>query len=200
MKNSEVLSKLISSINSFTNDFQNDLYGYLYENDIQCDLFSKLRKGVNGHIDVIGINEVNYKLNLIYSEYLQSFDLCCLNPEGITKLTKEDILKHHKGHDDYLYFMLPVLVAIELKFLTGKRMGNFTSFLQDENKLKLNIQDTHKGKISHWLNLCYLQYDHVMDSHINALQETYLIDEVESVGVDCSYAITPTRVLSVKKI
>ena len=200
MNNSEVLSKLLTSINSYTNDFQNDLYGYLYENDIQCALFSKLRLDINGHINVIGINEDSYKLNLIYSEYLQSFDLCCLNPEDISKLAKEDILKSHKGHDDYLYFLLPVLVAIELKLIKGKRMGNFQSFLQDEEKLKKSIQEWHKGKISHWLNICYIQYDDVIDFHIEGLQTTHIIDVVDEIEIDCSYAITPTRVFSVKKI
>ena len=200
MDNSLILKTLLASINNFTGSFQNDLYGYLYESDIQCALFSKLRRDINGHVKVIGINKDEYKLNLIYSEYLQSFDLCCLNPESIAKLTKDEILQAHEGHDDYLYFLLPVLVAIELKFIKGKRKGNFHSFLQDEDKLVNNIKDTHKGKITHWLNICYLHDDSVMDFHIEGLKNTHSINNVDKIDIDCSYAVTPSRVFSVKKI
>lgn len=199
--NTTILNTLLSSINSFVDDFQSNLFCYLYESDIQCALFAKLRRDINQHVNVIGVNEDNYRLNLIYSEYLQAFDLCCLNPEEIIKLSKSDVLEEHKGHDDYIYYLLPLLVAIELKLIKGKRKGNFQSFLRDEEKLKKSIHEWHKGKISHWLSICYIHYDEVMDFHIDSLQSTHNIEVVTSIDdLDCSYAVTPTKTYRIKNI
>jgi len=198
--NTETIEALLSSVNGFTKTFQGSLFDYLYESDIQFTLFTKLRSDINEHVTVVGINEPYYKLNYIYSEYLQAFDLCCLNADEIKKLTKEDVLLNHKGHDDYLY-KLPLLVAIELKLIKGKRKGNFQIFLKDEEKLNKSINEWHKGKISNWLSICFIHYDEVMDFHIEQLQTTHKFEAIERIdNLNCSYAITPTKVYKVNKI
>ena len=76
--NNEISINLVNSINSFVSLFRKDLCSYLLESDVQAALFTKLRKDIDLYIDVDGISEEKtYKLNLIYSEYLDRFDICC---------------------------------------------------------------------------------------------------------------------------
>lgn len=82
--NNKVLTNILNSINCFVSDYRSDLYGYLLESDVQAALFSKLRKDINTSVEVAGLAEnKTYKLNLIYTEYLDLFDICCLNQEEV---------------------------------------------------------------------------------------------------------------------
>lgn len=128
---------------------------------MQSTLFAKLRKDIDLYVDVEGIrNKKIYKLNLIYSEYLQWFDICCLNMEEIEVIKDSPIYALNKGHDDFIY-QLPVLLAIELKFIKGSQTGNLQKFIQDEEKI---MNSGYRDRIKNYLTICFIQSQEIENS------------------------------------
>jgi len=107
MNNEQIISHCINAINSIIKEFQENPYNFLYENDIQCTLFSELRKRITGHVEVPKRVGGKYVLNLVYSEYLDKIDIACLDPRAPTKLDLSS-LNQSEGYDTYIY-SLPVL-------------------------------------------------------------------------------------------
>ena len=196
--NDEILTNLLNSINSFVSLFREDLYGYLLESDVQSSLFEKLIKDIDLYIDVEGIRDKKiYKLNLIYSEYLQWFDICCLNIEEIEVIKDSPIYALHKGHDDFIY-QLPVLLAIELKFIKGNRPGNLQKFIQDEEKI---MNSEYRDRIKNYLSICFIQNQKIAEFHIDNKPSEYKIDEVDKIEqLDISYVISPEKTYALTRI
>lgn len=189
------LSDSLKIIGSFVDEFQLNPYSYLSERDVQCDLFSSLRKGINQNVRVPKSSGGEYCLNVVHSEYQKWFDLCCLDKEIIENMSLSNF-NPTQGHDDYLT-QLPCLLAMELKFLKGKRPGNFQMFLKDEVKIRdASVNNTFK----HWLSICFIQTDKVSQFHKDNCNNV-LFKRVETIlEFDYSYVVTPSHVYQITKI
>jgi len=196
--NNEISINLVNSINSFVSLFRKDVCNYLLESDVQASLFTKLRKDIDLYIDVDGISEEKtYKLNLIYTEYLDRFDICCLNIEDIQAIKNSHIYTHNKGHDDFIY-QLPVLLAIELKFIKGLRAGNILGVIKDEEKIN---NSGFRDRIKNYLCMCFIQNQQVAEFHIENIPSGYMVSEVDEIEkLDISYVISPERTYALTKI
>jgi len=191
----KTLKQLVESINAFSLEFKKEPYSYLLENDIQCALFAKLRKDINQHVDVVGINEDKYQLNIINSEYLDRFDICCLNKEKISKIKRADVIQN-KGNDDYIY-QLPVLLAIELKFIWARQRRSFDIFTSDVNKIE---QSQFKEKVDYWLSICFIQTKNAMDWQLENSNKDYLISEIATIErLNTSYIVSPKATYKLEK-
>lgn len=197
MSNS-ILTSLVNSINSFASQFRENLHDYLSEYDVQFALFAKLRNDVASYVDVDGIgNNKKYKLNLIYAEYLQDIDICCLDMDEIRTIKNSEIYKSNKGHDDFIY-QLPVLLAIELKFIKGERGRNFLGVLKDEEKLK---NADKKDRIKNYLCICFTQSEKITQRLIKSVPSGVAVSEVVKIEkFNTSYIISPERIYTLTKI
>ncbi|MCA6062965.1 hypothetical protein [Thalassolituus marinus] len=187
----------LKSINSLAISFQRYPFKYLLESDIQCDLFGRLRLEINEKISVPSSSESDYTLDLINSEYLDRFDLCCLNADVIESMSESDFQPNGK-YDEYIYH-LPVLLAIELKYIKGKyrQKGDFQKFLNDADKIR---NSKFRSKVSSSLCICFIQDESVFSYH----KSTYgncVFTEVDSISeLDNLYVVTPSSVYCVVKM
>ena len=194
--NSKIIERAISSINLFCHEFKDNPYDYLLESDVQCALFSRLRNDINQRVKVVGLNKEFYLLNIVNSEYLDRFDICCLNPEEISSIRKSDVTKH-KGNDDYIY-QLPTLLAIELKFIWARQRRNFEVFTSDAvkiNKSKFN------SNVSNWLTICFIQEQESADWQIEYSDPDYKITEIQNISeLNSSYIVAPEATYQLTKM
>ena len=114
--------------------FQNSPYSFLFESDLQADLFMKLRKRIHGSLSVPRLSESGgtYDLSLVYSEYGKRIDIVCLDA---SQIPHKHNLTRFKGFDTYIYD-LPVLLGIELKYLKMGDRFDFQACVKDHDKLK----------------------------------------------------------------
>jgi hypothetical protein len=165
---------------------------------VMCNLDYLQSKDIDLYVDVAGIGvEKAYKLNLIYSEYLHKIDICCLDMDKISAKKDSGIYKHNKGHDDFIY-QLPVLLAVELKFIKGERTGNFFGAIKDEEKIKTACK---KVGIENYLCLCFIQSQTIANLHIKNMPSEFKIEPVDNIEKpNISYVITPEKTYTLTKI
>ncbi|HIF9499207.1 TPA: hypothetical protein ACX6SJ_003717 [Photobacterium damselae] len=131
------LETLNSEVLSLIQLFQSNPFRYLYESDIQGELFSRLRQAIPDTLRIAGggnpLNE--YEVSIVNSEYLSRLDIALLDVEK----APFHPVRNHKGFDIHLYDC-PVFIGIEIKYRKlGDRMA-LESCLQDMEKLRnLNI-------------------------------------------------------------
>ncbi len=131
------LKTLNSEVLSFIRLFQSNPFRYLYESDIQSELFSRLRQAIPDTLRIAGggnpLNE--YEVSIVNSEYLSRLDIALLDVEK----APFHPVRNHKGFDIHLY-NCPVFIGIEIKYQKlGDHMGLEACF-RDMAKLRnLNI-------------------------------------------------------------
>ena len=183
--------KCLTSIDGLINNFQSLPFKYLLESDIQCDLFNRLRVDVNENMSLPSDSNEDYLLDLIYSEYLDRFDLCCLDFEQIKSMDRSQ-LESLGNIEEYIYH-LPVLLAIELKYLKGtyKKSDHFKSFLKDIAK----IQDSEfNDRVKSWLCICFIQNEDVLTFQKNKFNN-YTFTEIKRISeLDSAYVVSPKSV------
>ncbi len=188
------LTRCLMAISCLATRFQQNPYNYLSERDIQCDLFSTLRSAVDQKVQVPKSQGGDYELNLIYAEYNKWIDICCLDFERIDQKQVCNY-KPTGSHDDYVAH-LPVLLAIELKFMRGRRKGNFRIFLSDEKKL-VNIVQDHL--VANWISICFIHVDEVALFHRDNIPEYEFTEIQEIVNLNKSYAVTDRAIYELNK-
>lgn len=192
----EIIERALSSINLFCHEFKDSPYDYLLERDVQCALFSRLRNDIRKRVDVVGINKESYNLNVVNSEYLDSFDICCLDPEEISAIKKSDV-KQTKGNDSYIY-QLPTLLAIELKFIWARQRRSFNTFTGDVKKIE---NSKFRSKVSNYLSICFIQEQDSARWQIKYSDPDYKIIEVQDiVDLNSSYIVAPEATYQVLKM
>ncbi len=127
------LETLNSEVLSFVQLFQSNPFRYLYESDIQGELFSRLRQAIPDTLRIAGggnpLNE--YEVSIVNSEYLSRLDIALLDVEKVPFHP----VRNHKGFDIHLYDC-PVFIGIEIKYQKlGDRMA-LESCLQDMENLR----------------------------------------------------------------
>lgn len=127
------LETLNSEVLSFIRLFQSNPFRYLFESDIQGELFARLRQAIPDVLRIAGggnpLNE--YDVSIVNSEYLSRLDIALLDVE---KAPLHPV-RNHKGFDMHLYDF-PVFIGIEIKYRKlGDRMG-LESCLRDMAKLR----------------------------------------------------------------
>ncbi len=131
------LETLNSEVLSFIQLFQSNPFRYLYESDIQGELFSRLRQAIPDTLKIAGggnpLNE--YEVSIVNSEYLSRLDIALLDVEK----APFHPVHNHKGFDIHLYDC-PIFIGIEIKYRKlGDHMGLEACF-RDMAKLRdLNI-------------------------------------------------------------
>ncbi|MCA3987360.1 hypothetical protein [Vibrio vulnificus] len=131
--NANNLQTLNSEVLSFLRQFQSNPFRYLFESDIQGELFTQLRHAIPDVLRIAGggnpLNE--YDISIVNSEYLSRLDIALLDVEK----APFHPVRNHKGFDVHLYDC-PVFVGIEIKFRKlGDNMG-LQSCLRDTAKLR----------------------------------------------------------------
>lgn len=114
----EIYQALVESIGETVEAFQKQPYRYLYESDLQADLFANSRKYLPHTINIKGTGQPSdsYDISIVHTEYASRIDLVCLDPVASQFVEP----KAHKGIDTYIYG-LPVLVGVEIKY---KKLGD----------------------------------------------------------------------------
>jgi len=198
--NDEILKTTRETIRAFIKKFRDFPYDYLLESDIQADLFAMLRERIDLRIEVPAkehkhINQ--YNLNLVYSEYSNLIDLCCLDYDEIANTDDFEVQK--PGHDDYIY-RLPVLLAIELKFIKGERTGRFYEGIDKD--IKKIAACRVERRIANWLSICFVQSQIIAEQHIQNLRigykTTLLKDEITE--LKGAYIVTPENTFRLTKV
>ena len=194
MTNKSLIDRIFEGINAVIRDFQTNLYSFLYESDIKCALFSDLRKRICETVNVPMTAGGQYKLDLIYTEYLEKIDIVCLDPQGIAELSRASF-SPNKGYDTYIY-NLPILVGVELKYIW---MGSKIGFnMLEKDCLKLSELEEVK-KVKNWLALCFIQRKEEAEPFIDNMKQTHEANEVVvAEQLDTFYVVTPDRILSGK--
>ena len=151
MKTNEIESNIMYGINEVISEFQSNPYTYLFESDIQCAVFSALRKRLPLSIQIPAKKNDRqaYEVRLVYSEYKSKIDIVCLDSEAISHKNITDFHQYN-GNDTYIY-NLPLLAGIELKYSS---MGYFKGYdiLQKDFK-KLSTIDEIKNRLA----ICFFQ-------------------------------------------
>ena len=193
--NDQIIERALLSIDLFCHEFRDNPYDYLLESDIQCALLSRMREGINKHVEVVGINRESYSLNVVNSEYLDHFDICCLNPEEISVIAKSDV-KQNKGHDDYIY-QLPTLLALELKYIWAKQRKSFDIFTSDVSKIH---NSKFNDRLTNWMTICFIQHQDSADWQIKYSDSNYKIAEVNKIAdLNASYIVAPESTYTVTR-
>ena len=159
------------SVESFVETrFRPNPYVYLYESDIQADLFGVLRENVRRQggagnrrvsctMKLKGMPDA-VELGLIYTEYAGRIDIVCLNPMTPTRAIDSAYKQIHPRAKTEAFWDQPLLYGIELKYsMTGKRCG-----LKDcESDFKKLVQyQTERKEYSPgfaFMVLCFVQDD-----------------------------------------
>ncbi|MEZ9916359.1 hypothetical protein AB4404_08005 [Vibrio breoganii] len=122
-----------SEVSSFIRLFQRNPFRYLFESDIQGELFTRLRQAIPGTLNINGGGNplTEYDVSITNSEYLSKLDIALLDVE---KASLHPV-RNHKGLDMHLYD-LPVFIGIEIKYRKiGDSIG-LESCLRDMAKLR----------------------------------------------------------------
>ena len=99
---------IVQGVNELISKFNKNPYAYLYESDLQCELFGILRRATDsfGYVEVYG-----KQLALINTECKRRIDVACLDPVRCKQV------KPINNVDEL--WNLPLLFGIELKYVTG---------------------------------------------------------------------------------
>lgn len=137
ISNDHTLKAVNSEVLKLIYLFQMNPFRYLYESDIQCDIFPRLREAIPGSLTIAGEGNPNheYSVSVVNTEYLSRIDIACLDIDR----SAHHEPRNHKGSDMHLYD-IPVFTGIEIKYRKlGDRFG-LDSCLSDLKKLQdLNI-------------------------------------------------------------
>jgi hypothetical protein len=133
--------------------FQKHPYHFLYERDIQCQMFAEMRSKIPESIPVPRSEGEPYDLSLVYSEYgsrnsRDRIDLVCLNPDAIPK-AHPALFGSQNGYDNYLY-SLPILVGIELKYVQMGYKG-YSKSSQHHTVLQVDHDKLCPSTLESWM-------------------------------------------------
>jgi len=91
-----------------------------------------------------------------------------------------------------------VLLAIELKFIKGRRTGNILGVIRDEEKIN---KSGFRDRIKNYLCICFIQNQQIAEFHIENIPSGYMVSEVDEIEkLDISYVISPERTYALTKI
>ena len=184
--NMTIEERILFSVNQIIKQFQENPYIYLYENDIQCALFSELRKNITETLQISSMTKSGqeYEISLIHSEYRDKIDLVCLDAEKTETFEKSP----HKGFDTYIYD-LPILVGIELKCVTMGYAKDI-SISQDDYKKLRDLKDI-KSKLA----ICFLQSNEQATTFSENTQKPHTIQKISKInGLDGIFIVTPSEI------
>jgi hypothetical protein len=124
----------LEAVNEIVGSFKRNPYSFLFESDLQAELFMQLRRRISGSLSVPRLSDPGgtYDLSLVYSEYGKRIDIVCLEASPVPP---KDKLKRYKGFDIYIYDQ-PVLIGIELKYRKMGDQFDFGACAKDHEKLK----------------------------------------------------------------
>ncbi len=191
----KVKTSILLGINHFASkNFKVNPYNYLYESDIKSHLMCILRDCVKDKITIKNIsNKYNitepYELGMIYTEYKgpnlgsnERIDLVCLDLENTYDLNSYSEIFKHKNNDLDPLWDQPLLVGIEIKYITQGYSSSKGISESETDKVKLE-----KYKIRHpkyapqfeHLSLCFVQED--WSNEIKRLGDEGLLEDVEKI-------------------
>jgi hypothetical protein len=151
---------VLAASNDLVRSFQREPYNFLYESDLQSELFSRLRSRIDAQIEIPRSAvpaEKPYRVHPVCTEYptpAGRIDVVCLDPDR----TPDSGRRRHKSFDVYVY-ELPILVAVELKYLKMGDVWNlFGACEEDRLKLRRLKDDPDPARaIGHGLVLGFVQ-------------------------------------------
>ncbi len=122
-------------IDELVANFQRQPYIYLFESDLQADLYARLCSKLSKPIEVHGTGnpDYTYKTGIVHTEYWKRIDIVCLDPES----EEWSKIRTYKGTDLHIY-ELPILVGIELKYRKMGDVFGLSSCIADLKKLNDN--------------------------------------------------------------
>ncbi|MDH5561262.1 MAG: hypothetical protein OEY59_10475 [Deltaproteobacteria bacterium] len=195
IQSKSIEDRVLLSINQVVKQYQNNPYILLRENDIQCVLFTELRKNISETIKIPSKipERKEYEISLVNSEYSENkIDLVCLNKGKIE--SGFYVNDPFKGHDTYIY-NLPIDVGIELKCITMGYKKDISISQKDYNKL-----DDLK-EIDNKLAICFIQTKTQADTFLANAKTTHTANQVNKITeLDGIFIITPTEVWKAKPI
>ena len=171
--------------------FQKNPFAYLYESDIQSALWASLRHLIPETLRVPTSGEDSIVIQLIYSEYLKRIDVACLDKDAIVNIDSKTLVPN-KGYDTYIY-NFPVLLGIELKYISmGSRMG-FDVLLRDYQKLTDTSES--RGLIRNWIVLGFIQRQGEATPFLTSTMQDYKLERVQSIEeINRIYIVTPRAI------
>lgn len=183
LSNNHTLESVNSEVLKFIRLFQSNPFRYLYESDIQGELFSRLREAIPGTLTIAGEGRPHheYVVSVVNTEYLSRIDIACLDIEKAAHHKP----RNHKGFDMHLYD-IPVYTGIEIKYRKlGDRFG-LDSCLSDLKKL----QDLN---IPHPVVLGFIQSESDVEAFFSNLPES-----IECAKTSLDAPITTINIVSPK--
>ena len=188
--NSDIVFHALQAVKEVIGKFQSNPYEFLYECDLQCELYSELKKRINDEIMVPASGGNKYRMGVVYSEYFSRIDLVCLDPEKICSLGNE-VIKPHKGDDTYIY-NLPVLVGIELKYFMMGYLSGFDALHSDKKKLDKIQRET--GDLENWLVLGFAQDEKRLDAIVSGTEDRREKITKDSVSLNTICIVSPNDI------
>ncbi len=213
----QIFQNALDVINDFVAMFQNSSKMlFLYESDIQAHLLMKLRE----RIPPVSFSEISgkdieniFKLNVVTSEYpvAKRFDIACINPFMI-----EDYISWLTGQNEeewevnFIFWELPLLFAIELKFLFYESKTKSEDIKKDYLKLKNYDDDFHitrhpklrKSEVRFTDDFQFLSLNFYQDNGFFERDKQKFIKEMTAQKVkridrfDCIYLISDREIMS----
>ena len=187
----EIIKSSLEELNLFTKIYQSNPWNYLIENDIQSDLFIRLRSRINITLtpvvaEIDGISATKLSINCINTEYnsralperaRDRIDIVCIDPDP-----KNEPYLPWNGkpkHTDWIY-SLPVLMGIELKhFWVGSKY-----WLLD---LEKDLQKLHDMNVPKPLVLAYFHEEEELKRHWDyavkkSVWDIKTVEDIDSFG------------------
>jgi hypothetical protein len=183
----ELIGSLLRAANNVVDRFRQNPYAYLFESDLQADLFAELRREIVTTVPVplkpvAGAGSARTaNVHLVCSEYFSRFDVAILDPEKLVVLSGEDIRE-----DSYRLYNLRVWAAVELKYRkAGDRFGVITS-IADLDKLQRQLS----GDAScNGLALAFLQQSESLNDFLGSGRFAQPVDSITK--LNSVYVVTP---------
>jgi hypothetical protein len=175
-----ILGGVIDGIMGVISTFQENPYQYLYESDIQSHMLTALRGSVSEEITVPGKNREFFTINCVNSEYLRKIDIVCLDP------TRGTVPPGNGRYDTHIY-QLPILVGIELKYVTMGSQAGFNVLTRDHAKLTSLKEE---NKVGHSMVLGFVQRDEEGETFLASARDQADLHPVKRVQPDGIYIIT----------
>lgn len=193
-------------IYGFLAKFQDRPFHYMTENDIQAELFVRMRDQINWSIDLGHESMRDYSfrktLDLINTEYGEKIDIICLDP----LLAQEEIKKKKNNGKKLSNFLwrLPVLIGIEIKLV---RFDDHTKGINfcSEDAIKLikfcKKQKINKDLMPSWLVLCFFHNKAGLNVMLNSIKNEHCMKLEDSLtDYDKIYLIDPNSIFQVTTV
>ena len=181
----KIITVVKASIVELVAKFQSQPYTYLFESDLQADLYARLCSRLSKPIEVNGSGnpEHTYETGVVHTEYWRRIDIVCLDPESV----QWSRIRTYMGSDVHIY-ELPILVGIELKYRKMGDVFGLSSCIADFEKLNVH-------KIQYPVALGFLQNRSCEDAFFKGLP--YRRDCIDAMEIDpfgSVHVISPEKV------